>query len=81
MITVKQDRRQSKRLTERRILANSYATGLMAGFAFLVRGSSRRITTMTAGRKARSANIRVINRRKSSLDCRLLCFTGKAKAL
>src|SRR2546422_1716509 len=31
----------------------------LAGLAILVRGSSRRITTMTAGLRARSANIRV----------------------
>jgi hypothetical protein len=46
----------------------------------LVRGSSRRITTMMAGREARSANIRVINRRMSLLDCCLVCFTEKEKA-
>jgi len=40
----------------------SYVTGLRPGFTPLVRGSSRRITTMTAG-TSRSANIRVINRR------------------
>ena len=35
-----------------------------AGPASLVRGSSRRITIMQAGQTARSANIRVINRRR-----------------
>ena len=45
----------------------------MAECATLVRGSSRRITTMTAGLRARSANIRVINRRHSRLDRRLVC--------
>ena len=45
----------------------------LAGLATLVRGSSRRITTMTAGLQARSANIRVINRRRSNLDRRLVC--------
>jgi hypothetical protein len=35
-----------------------------AGFATLVRGSSRRITTILAGLKSRSTNIRVINRRR-----------------
>src|SRR6266508_4508535 len=44
----------------------------MAECATLVRGSSRRITTMTAGLRARSANIRVINRRHSRLDRRLI---------
>jgi|GEM_PF-1793351 hypothetical protein len=42
----------------------SYATGL----AQLVRGSSRRITTMLAGVTARSANITVINRRRNVFD-------------
>jgi hypothetical protein len=37
------------------------------GPALLVRGSSRRITIMQAGRDARSANIRVINRRQEPL--------------
>jgi hypothetical protein len=37
------------------------------GPAFLVRGSSRRITIMQAGSHARSANIRVINRRRKPL--------------
>ena len=54
---------------------DSYAPGLLAGPASLVRGSSRRITTMTAGREARSANIRVINRRHSRFDRRAVCFT------
>ena len=36
------------------------------GPAFLVRGSSRRITIMQAGSDARSANIRVINRRSKA---------------
>jgi len=34
---------------------------------------------MTAGRKARSANIRLINRRQSRFDRRLVSFTGKRK--
>ena len=80
MITVKQSGQQSTRHTERRILVRSYATGPAAGLAMLVRGSSRRITTMMAGREARSANIRVINRRMSRLDCCLVCFTQKKKA-
>ncbi len=37
------------------------------GLASLVRGSSRRITIMLAGVRARSANIRVINRRQEPL--------------
>lgn len=40
-----------------------YAVGLRTEPALLVRGSSRRITIMLAGFHARSANIRVINRR------------------
>lgn len=39
---------RSKGHTERRILVHSYATGLWPRFATLVRGSSRRITTMKA---------------------------------
>ncbi len=58
----------------------SYATGLTAGLAILVRGSSRRITTMMAGRRARSTNIRLINRRLSCFDCCLVCFTGRKAA-
>jgi hypothetical protein len=80
MSTVKQNGQQSKRHTERRILVDSYATAPVARLAMLVRGSSRRITTMMAGREARSANIRVINRRMSLLDCCLVCFTQKQKA-
>ena len=41
-----------------------YAVGLKTQPALVVRGSSRRITIM----RFRPANIRVINRRKSSLD-------------
>jgi hypothetical protein len=41
-----------------------YAVGLLTEPAFLVRGSSRRITIM----RLRPANIRVINRRNSRLD-------------
>lgn len=44
----------------------------LAGPAILVRGSSRRIMTMTAGSRARSANIRLINRRQSRFDPRLV---------
>ena len=58
---------------------NSYATGHKAGSAFLVRGSSRRITTMTAGYQARSANIRLINRRESRFDLCRVCFIGREK--
>lgn len=47
-----------------------YAAGLAARPAPLVRDSSRRITTM----RLRPANIRVINRRESHLDCCLACF-------
>ena len=64
--------RRSRGHTERRTLVEFYATGPKARPAFLVRGSSRRITTMTAG-TPRSANIRVINRRKSRLDRCLGC--------
>jgi hypothetical protein len=58
---------------------NSYATGLAAGPAFLVRGSSRRIITMMAGHQARSTNIRLINRRQNRLDLCRVCFTGREK--
>jgi hypothetical protein len=58
---------------------HSYATGHKAGPAFLVRGSSRRIITMTAGHQARSANIRLINRRQSRFDLCRVCFTGREK--
>jgi len=44
----------------------------LAGPAILVRGSSRRITIVTAGLWARSANIRVINRRRSRFDRHLV---------
>ena len=40
---------------------------ISTGPAFLVGGSSRRITIMQAGREARSANIKVINRRRTPL--------------
>jgi hypothetical protein len=79
MIVVKQGGQQSMQHTERRILVRSYATSPTAGLAFLVRGSSRRITTMMAGRKARSANIRVINRRNGCFDFCSVCFTKKQK--
>ncbi len=49
----------------------------LAERATLVRGSSRRITTMLAGFNARSANIRVINRRQSRFDRRLVCSRNK----
>jgi hypothetical protein len=79
MIMVKQSGQQSTQHTERRILVGSYATSPEAGFAFLVRGSSRRITIMMAGRKARSANIRVINRRYGCFDFCPVCFIKKKK--
>ena len=44
-----------------------YVAGHQSGPTNLVRGSSRRITTMMAS-LARSTNIRVINRRKGRLD-------------
>ena len=44
-----------------------YVAGPGPGPTNLVRGSSRRITTMMAG-SARSTNIRLINRRKERLD-------------
>lgn len=40
----------------------------------LVGGCSRRMMTMPASRSARSANIRLINRRSSRLDRRLIRF-------
>ena len=49
---------------------DSYAAGLRTGPAQLVRGSSRRITTM----RFQPANIRVINRRESFLGRYLRCF-------
>ena len=80
MKMVEQSGQRSRRRTERRILVGSYATAPVARLAILVRGSSRRITTMMAGREARSANIRVINRRNSYFDSCLVCFTQKQKA-
>ena len=50
-----------ERQTNRRTLVAFYAAGLQAGSARLVRGSSRRMTTM----RSRPAYIRVINRRRS----------------
>ena len=50
-----------ERHTNRRTLVVFYAAGLRAGSARLVRGSSRRMTTM----RFRPAYIRVINRRNS----------------
>ena len=79
MIMVKQSGRESTRHTERRILVEPYATGPAAGLAFPVRGSSRRITTMMAGRNARSTNIRVINRRNGCFDFCPVCFTKNKK--
>ncbi len=79
MISVKQSGQQSMQHTERRILVRSYATSPTAGLAFLVRGSSRRITIMMAGRKARSANIRVINCRYGCFDFCPVCFIKKKK--
>ena len=52
-----------------------YAVGLRTQPAFLVRGSSRRITIM----RFRPANIRVINRRNSRLDRDLRCLLGGRK--
>jgi hypothetical protein len=80
MNTVKQSGRRSRWHTKRRILVRSYATGPTAGPASLVRGSSRRITTMMAGREARSTDIRLINRRLSCFDCCLVCFTGNKRS-
>lgn len=48
---MEQNGQRSQERTERRILADSYATGLWPRFATLVRGSSRRITTMTASQQ------------------------------
>ena len=50
-----------ERHTNRRTLVIFYAAGLRARSARLVRGSSRRMTTM----RCRPAYIRVINRRRS----------------
>ncbi len=77
MIMVKQSGQESIRHTERRILVEPYATGPGAGLAYPVRGSSRRITTMMARRKARSTNIRVINRRNGCFDFCSVCFTKR----
>ena len=74
---MRQRGQRSRGHTERRTLVPLYATGRLARPAYLVRGSSRRITTMTAG-PARSANIRVINRRKSHLDCCLGCLINES---
>jgi hypothetical protein len=49
---------------------DSYAADLQTGPAQLVRGSSRRITTM----RSQPANIRVINRRENYLDHDLRCL-------
>ncbi len=75
---MQQSRQRLKWHTERRILVTFYAAGLRARLANLVRGSSRRITTMTAGHRARSANIRLINRRIRHLGLCLLCCTHTA---
>ena len=61
--------------TERRTLEQSYAVGLRAEPALLVRGSSRRITIM----RYRPANIRVINRRNRRLDRLRCCFRNCSK--
>ena len=57
-----------------------YAAELRLGPAIRVRGSSRRITIMTAG-TARSADIRVINRRVTRLGCCPACFMEEKRAL
>jgi hypothetical protein len=49
---------------------DTYAAGQLTGSARLVRGSSRRITTM----RFRPANSRVINRRDSRLGRFLRCL-------
>ena len=52
-----------------------YAAGLQAGSARLVRGSSRRMTTM----RSRPAYIRVINRRRSlSIATDMTCPESEA---
>jgi hypothetical protein len=56
--------------TERRVLVCFMRQALWAQPAFLVRGSSRRITIM----RFRPANIRVINRRDNRLGRRPHCF-------
>ena len=53
----------------------TYAAGLRARPALLVRGSSRRITIM----RFRSANIRVINRRNSRLGHYRCCVLVNSK--
>jgi hypothetical protein len=45
---MEQNGQRSKQHTERRILVRFHATGLWPRFATVVRGSSRRITTMKA---------------------------------
>jgi hypothetical protein len=62
------ERSVAERHTEENPRALLSATGHRPRLAFLVRGSSRRITTM----RPRSANIRVINRRHSLLGDRPL---------
>ena len=52
-----------------------YAAGLRARPAPVVRGSSRRIMIV----RSRPANIRVINRRDSRLDCHRCCVHERAK--
>ena len=54
----------------------TYAAGLRARPALLVRGSSRRITIM----RFRPANIRVINRRDSRLGHLRCCVLSNVKA-
>jgi hypothetical protein len=59
-----------ERNTERRALVSFMRQALWAQPALLVRGSSRRITSM----RFRPANTRVINRRDDRLDRHLRCF-------
>jgi len=55
--------------------SDTMCPALVAKCTMLVRGSSRRIATMTAGGDARSANIRVINRRTRRFGRYLACLT------
>jgi len=63
--------------TERRILDEPLAVGLRTQPAYLVRGSSRRITIM----RFRPANIRVINRRDRHLGRHLRCPLGGIRVM
>ena len=77
---MEQNGQRSKGHPERRILVLSLATGLWPRLALTVRGSSRRITIVKAS-PARSSNIRVINRRGSTIDRCPFCSRPPARQL